>query len=177
MTGERIREYRKKHRYSQKQLADMVGVAQTSVSGWETGARSITLDDLVLVAKVLQEPISVFLPEREEDNSITDEDVLAYIDKVDRDTAKAVSEYPEIHEMEYQLDTELYQVVWDVEKEVNDLINDRLSKVSERFLLERVVSIFRDLNKAGQYELYRRAQALDDIQYLKERKRNIEDDS
>lgn len=171
MTGERIREYRKKHRYSQKQLADMIGVAQTSVSGWETGARSITLDDLLLVARALQEPISNFLPEGTEESGITNESVLAYIDKMDHDLPRAISEYPEIHELDNKLDVELYEVIWSMEKAVDEMVNDRLSKVSESFLLDRVVSIFRELNKAGQYELYKHAQELDDVRYLKKRKR------
>lgn len=176
MTGERIREYRKKHRYSQKQLAEMIGVAQTSVSGWETGARSITLDDLLLVARALREPISSFLPEGIEKRGITDESVLAYIDKADCDTTKAVSEYPEIHQLENKLDEELYEVVWNLEKDVDSMVNNRLSKLSDSFLLDHIISIFRELNKAGQFELYKRAKELDDGRYLKKRKRAYLDD-
>jgi len=61
MTGHKIRELRKKHRYSQRQLAELLGVAQTVVSGWETGARRIKVDTLRRIADVLNEPITDFI--------------------------------------------------------------------------------------------------------------------
>lgn len=63
MTGDRIKEYRKKHRYSQRELAQALGVAQTAVSGWETGERRIRLEILERIAAVLNEPITAFLDE------------------------------------------------------------------------------------------------------------------
>lgn len=49
--------YRKQHNYTQKDLAKKLGVANTTISGWETGASSIDIDTLYQVCKVLSVPV------------------------------------------------------------------------------------------------------------------------
>ena len=44
--------YRKKYGYTQKQLGEMVGVKNTSVSNWETGDNSIDIETLIKLCKI-----------------------------------------------------------------------------------------------------------------------------
>lgn len=45
--------YRKKHKKTQKDLADKLGVAATTVSGWERGATSPDIDTLFAICNFL----------------------------------------------------------------------------------------------------------------------------
>lgn len=63
LVGQRIRRLRKRHRFSQEQLAQMIGTAQTTLSAYETGARNIDAETLWELAKALGEPINVFFPD------------------------------------------------------------------------------------------------------------------
>jgi len=44
--------YRKRSGYTQKQLAEMLGVKNTAVSNWESGKNSIDIDTLVLACSI-----------------------------------------------------------------------------------------------------------------------------
>ena len=41
MSGEELRNWRIKHDLSQQELAELLGVAKTTISSWETGHRNI----------------------------------------------------------------------------------------------------------------------------------------
>lgn len=41
---ERMRELREENNYSQKEISELLGIAQTTYSGYETGNRSIPID-------------------------------------------------------------------------------------------------------------------------------------
>ena len=54
--SQRITYYRKKRGLTQKQLADCLGVSNTTVSGWETGTNAISLDMFDRISKTLSIP-------------------------------------------------------------------------------------------------------------------------
>ena len=53
MIGQRIKSARKLRQRSQKWLAEEVGVTQSSVSEWETGKSGLTVENLSLIAQLL----------------------------------------------------------------------------------------------------------------------------
>jgi transcriptional regulator with XRE-family HTH domain len=62
--GQRIRVIREARGWTQSELAARLGRTQTAVSYWESGRRSLSLDDLVEVAGVLGVPGADLLPDR-----------------------------------------------------------------------------------------------------------------
>lgn len=52
-------EIRKLKYMTQEVLAEKVGVSQSAVAAWETGVAKPTLNNLILLSKVLNEDISV----------------------------------------------------------------------------------------------------------------------
>lgn len=52
MLGEKLVSLRKKHGYSQQEVADMLSVTRQTISNWECGQGSPTLDKALLLAKI-----------------------------------------------------------------------------------------------------------------------------
>jgi len=61
--GKRIRQARKEFRMNQTQLARKVGVSLTTISDWETGKTSPSLEHLATLSKVLHKDPAWFIPE------------------------------------------------------------------------------------------------------------------
>lgn len=59
--GKRLREVRKNQGLTQKQLADKLGLTKTSISCYESGSRTPTLDTLIDLANELGVELSYFL--------------------------------------------------------------------------------------------------------------------
>lgn len=59
--GKRLREVRKNQGLTQKQLADKLGLTKTSISCYESGTRTPTLDTLIDLANELGIELSYFL--------------------------------------------------------------------------------------------------------------------
>lgn len=51
--GERIAKARKQQKLSQKELADKLGIAQSTLAGYETGARKVTFGTLQEISNTL----------------------------------------------------------------------------------------------------------------------------
>lgn len=51
-TANRLQELRKKHGYSQEELADVLGVSRQAISKWERGDASPDTDNLIALAKI-----------------------------------------------------------------------------------------------------------------------------
>jgi Zn-dependent peptidase ImmA (M78 family)/DNA-binding XRE family transcriptional regulator len=58
----RIRDARDQRGWSQTELADRLGRTQTSISLWEAGKRTPSLDDLIDIADALEMDVNTFLP-------------------------------------------------------------------------------------------------------------------
>lgn len=61
--GERIAQLRKAHNMTQAQLAEVLGVAQQTVQGYEAGSRRIPVSSLPVVASTLSVSLEVLFGE------------------------------------------------------------------------------------------------------------------
>lgn len=62
-----VKEYRLKKGYTQKQLADILGIKQNSYSDKENGKRGFTVKELLILEKILEASIGdMFKEDREE---------------------------------------------------------------------------------------------------------------
>lgn len=59
--GANIAAARIRHGMSQRELADKLGVDQSTVSYWETGTNEVTLTKLVRIADAMDEPLDSLL--------------------------------------------------------------------------------------------------------------------
>lgn len=50
--AKRLKELRIENNYSQKEIADMIGIAQVTYSHYELGKRSVSIQNLVKIAKI-----------------------------------------------------------------------------------------------------------------------------
>lgn len=57
MFARKLQNARKARQLTQQELAELVGVTKTTVSGWETGAYMPSMPTMILVAKVLHTSI------------------------------------------------------------------------------------------------------------------------
>ncbi len=64
--GEKIRRFREWWRFSQQQLAEMVGTTANTISRWETGTYKPGLDDLEKLAAAFGTHVSVLIPAPEQ---------------------------------------------------------------------------------------------------------------
>ena len=51
--GSRVKKLRKEHHWTQKQLGKMMGLNDTTVSNWENGNTTPTIDELVILVRLL----------------------------------------------------------------------------------------------------------------------------
>lgn len=62
-TAEKIIIYRHRRRMTQPTLADLVHVSTSTLARIEAGSRTVTLDELSAIARVLRIPIKELLPD------------------------------------------------------------------------------------------------------------------
>jgi len=61
--GRKVLEFRLQKGLSQVQLAELIGKdSATAISYFESGARKVSIDDLIKIAKVLNKTVEDFLP-------------------------------------------------------------------------------------------------------------------
>lgn len=70
--GDKIREYREKRKYSQKEFAKLIGVSNSRVSNWENGINRPDVDILKSICEVLDVSPSELLDVRLDANELTD---------------------------------------------------------------------------------------------------------
>ena len=141
MLGDRIREMRKKHRFSQKQLADALGVSQTAVSSWEKGIREPDLDTIGMIADVCGE---------------SHYDLL--FDKTPEQSKKVDWEEERRLESHY---SDMFDLIESAEYAADIALFRKLEKVPDQFLLDEIIERFHHFNKAGKYKLYKAAKMLE----------------
>ena len=107
--GKRLREKRKLARYTQKELAEIVGAKHNSVSGWENGRNMPDPDTLVLICEALNVGASYLLdtPDSTEGevNCKPETTDMLYI-SMPRDNAQADEVRKYLHGIVDQLDDE-----------------------------------------------------------------------
>lgn len=87
----KITEYRKKAGLNQKELGKLLGVAQTTVSGWERGYREPDNESLIKLQKILNVPIEKFMNWEVDENDILNEEMLR-----EEINVTTTNDYPEI---------------------------------------------------------------------------------
>jgi len=68
--GNRIREYKKSKKMTQKYLGDKIGVRHNTISSYENGTNETELDILFKIADVLERPIDDFFPSKTNNNNL-----------------------------------------------------------------------------------------------------------
>ncbi|WP_200416315.1 helix-turn-helix domain-containing protein [Virgibacillus salexigens] len=79
--GNKIREFRKKKKLTQKELGDIIGVKHNTISNYETGTISPEQDALFLLSRALDISIDDLFPHSDEDNDL--EKALSLSDDMD----------------------------------------------------------------------------------------------
>ena len=82
--GARIRSARKDAAMSQGQLAQALNTTQSAISLYEAGQRSVGIDMLLSVAKILNRPLHYFLGEEGEMLYVKDSDIADLIAELER---------------------------------------------------------------------------------------------
>lgn len=82
--GLRIRTARRDAGMSQGQLALALNTTQSAISLYEAGQRSVGIDMLLSVARILNRPLHYFLGDEEEVLYVKDSDMAALISEVER---------------------------------------------------------------------------------------------
>lgn len=160
MTPDRIKEQRKKAGYTQKQLGQLLGVAQTTIAGWENGSRSVTVDVVRDIAKALNIPVSSLLPEETQRKA----------EQIFHESKEARQEYSAKFDDAYFMDCayndalldEYWGAVDNAEILSTHKIMESLKDVPDSFLLKVIVDCFNSMNKAGKYDLLRYARMISD---------------
>jgi len=60
--GNKLKEAREESGYSQKNLADLIGLTKVGYGALERGQNLVSLQHLIPLARILQKPITYFLP-------------------------------------------------------------------------------------------------------------------
>ncbi|MEO5291876.1 helix-turn-helix transcriptional regulator [Limosilactobacillus sp. WILCCON 0053] len=86
--AERIKEYRKQHHYTQKELATLINVKPTTVSGWELGRNIPSIEMLQKLADIFHVPFDELAGVKDSNYHSSDpkEDDLKTADLADDDT-------------------------------------------------------------------------------------------
>ena len=109
----RLKELRVEKGLNQKEVAKILGIAQPTLSGWETGRTQIDYDNLIKAADYFNVTIDYLLG-RTDENAITSAAVPAQ---------DALTTQEETHIKKYrQLDT-------DGKEEIDDIIDVKLAKL------------------------------------------------
>ena len=83
--GQRIRAIRKERALSQVELAEMIATYQTSISAIERGARGLSLQQVVKLARVLRvSPDRILGQSSQEETLISDRRFLRRLPKIDK---------------------------------------------------------------------------------------------
>ncbi|MEC5422072.1 helix-turn-helix transcriptional regulator [Virgibacillus sp. C22-A2] len=64
--GNKIREYRKKQKLTQKELGDKIGVKHNTISSYESGTVSPEQDSLFALSRALEVKVDDFFPARDD---------------------------------------------------------------------------------------------------------------
>jgi transcriptional regulator with XRE-family HTH domain len=98
--GRRITELRLQKGWSQSQLAEAIGKdSATAISYFESGARKVSIDDLIKIAKVFDKTIADFLPRTATDQVEPKDFALklrSNYNSLDKETEKSILDFTEL---------------------------------------------------------------------------------
>ena len=89
ITGRRIKRLRKEYRLSQKELAELLGVTRSVVSGWENGKRLPSVEQYCILAQAFRVEIEYLVGMIDEKIRMNDDDTYEHIvENVKKDIEK-----------------------------------------------------------------------------------------
>ena len=98
-TANNLLEYRKKHRLSQEELAEKIGVSRQAVSKWERGEASPDTDNLIMLAQIYGVTLDELIKGNKSQPSADDQNKTADTEeKAQQQEAQAVSDSSEKRE-------------------------------------------------------------------------------
>lgn len=98
-TANNLLEYRKKHRLSQEELAEKIGVSRQAVSKWERGEASPDTDNLIMLAQIYGVTLDELIKGNKSQPSADDENKTADTEeKAQQQEGEAVSDSSEKRE-------------------------------------------------------------------------------
>ena len=84
-----LRYYRKRKKYSQKDLAEKLNYGYTAIANYESGRNEPCLDDLIALAKILEVTVDELIGVKSE---ILEQEVLSAFKKIDTRSKKIITE-------------------------------------------------------------------------------------
>ena len=98
--GRKIAEFRLQKGMSQSQLAESIGKdSANAISYFESGARKVSIDDLIKIAKVLGKTIEDFLPKAATEQIASKDFAIklrSNYNKLDKETEKSIIDFTEL---------------------------------------------------------------------------------
>lgn len=140
--GNTIRAKRKDAHLSQKELAARIGVAQTTLASWETGARTVSTYYLGKLAEALSIPLSVFVNEQ-----------------ISEDIANALTD---ISAISADLCAEYTTTINAVERYTKRGIEQAIEEIPDSYFIDAIVKAYKQLGRSDKYLLYKFAKSLAD---------------
>ena len=88
MIGDRIKELRKKNRYTQKEIGEMCGVSDISVYKWETDRTEPNIDTLCKLADIFGVSLDYLAGsvDKSYQNTALDNEIMQLVQKMDVDS-------------------------------------------------------------------------------------------
>lgn len=83
--GENLRELRKSRGYSQDKFARLIGSNQITLSSWEVGTRTPSVETIRRIAKIFNVPLSSLIPLSDSGNGEDEDFVREVADALHRD--------------------------------------------------------------------------------------------
>lgn len=74
--GDRLRVARNNAGYTQKQVGSIIGVRESTVSGWETGTSKFSMGNLFALYELYQQPLAYYFPNQLSLSTPTEDDAL-----------------------------------------------------------------------------------------------------
>ena len=137
--GDIIRSYRKRKKFTIKELAQKVGVSEQAISQYERSLRNPHYVMLHKICSVLDLPMELLSVEhpiipsaeqiKKEPHLALDTQIIAYVDDVDRAKVKMMCEVLERYNYEVEIDKDIALVIDKISDEIfakipkNDFIN------------------------------------------------------
>jgi len=157
--GEKILASRKKHGWTQAQLAEKSGVAAISIHQYETGKRKPQIKQLRKIAEVLEIELFDLLPD---DLKEQFQNVPRYFDSPNEAERKLARKTEQIL-VENVMNEEVYERLLAISNSVYETVLDGLENVPDSDLKNVLLGSFSSLNRVGKREAVERVAELEFI--------------
>ncbi|MEG1061433.1 MAG: helix-turn-helix transcriptional regulator [Oscillospiraceae bacterium] len=150
--GQNIRDYRKSRNLTQKQLGEILGVAQNTVAQWESDYSQPSITQLEKVAEALNVSRISFLPDGWDFlQDYSEEDTEAYKNALNE--AKA--------------ETDAINYAKQVAYETNHILSSKLKEIPQAYFRNAILNALISLNQEGLWKVLNYSQELSEIKRYK----------